>query len=98
MVIVCISCFRCIRSHDIKAKALELHSSLNCEGSFTASNGWLERFKARQGISSRKITGYAQKIPKELPMLAQLFWDRITYESKLIMLAHISMPIISSLC
>lgn len=74
---------RCIRSEDIQAKARELYTAAGgVDGGFNASNGWLERFKSRQAIASRRITGYAQKIPKELPALAQMFWDRIAYEGK----------------
>ena len=74
----------------MKSKALELHSSLAVDGEFTASNGWIERFKARNGISSRRITGYAQKIPPQLPMLAEMFWGQINSIGTLIMLCETS--------
>nr|XP_024218404.1 jerky protein homolog-like [Halyomorpha halys] len=41
----------------IKAKATSLHSSLNAEGDFHASEGWLHRWKKRHGIQQFTISG-----------------------------------------
>lgn len=51
---------------------------------FNASNGWFERFKVRNSISSRRITGHSQKIPKELPLLAETFWSNIDAVGRLL--------------
>ncbi|XP_066903730.1 jerky protein homolog-like [Halyomorpha halys] len=41
----------------IKAKATSLHSALNAEGDFHASEGWLHRWKKRHGIQQFTISG-----------------------------------------
>lgn len=58
----------------IKKKALELHDG---EVPFTASDGWLQKFKKRNGISYRKVTGCAQKVPEHAGMLATVFYADI---------------------
>lgn len=45
-----------VSGHILKHKALALSKSLNISG-FTASEGWLQRFKCRHGIRFLKITG-----------------------------------------
>lgn len=45
----------------IKEKALTVAKSLNVTD-FTASNGWLERFKVRHGIIFRQISGEAADV------------------------------------
>lgn len=40
----------------LQSKALELHKSFNEGIEFTASNGWLERWKRRYGISGKKLS------------------------------------------
>lgn len=39
----------------LQSKALELHRSFNEGTEFTASNGWLERWKRKYGISGKKL-------------------------------------------
>jgi len=43
----------------ITEKALEIAKKMNIDG-FTASNGWLHRFKLRDGIRWRQISGEAK--------------------------------------
>lgn len=40
----------------IKEKALQLNELMNAEKSFSASTGWLERFKKRHGIRQLVVT------------------------------------------
>lgn len=75
---LCSYFFRCLRTSDVKDKAMELFQQCGYSNEvFNASNGWFERFKVRNSISSRRITGHSQKIPKELPLLAETFWSNI---------------------
>lgn len=60
---VLIKWFKNVRSNSIsvsgnilKEKALEIAKELNVEN-FNASNGWIERFKERHGLSFKKICG-----------------------------------------
>ena len=71
---------RAIRTDDLKAKALKLHVELGIQQSFTASNGWLDRFKRRMDVCCCGYTVASQHIP--LPALAQIFWDSIKATSK----------------
>lgn len=45
----------------VQAKALEIAKKLNCE-SFTASNGWLSRWRKRYNISFKQISGEAASV------------------------------------
>ena len=47
-------------------------------GPFVCSDGWLDKFKRRNGISVRRITGTAQKIPAIAPTLAAVFYNDIS--------------------
>jgi len=50
----------------IKEHAMEFARSLEVpEVDFTASNGWLSRFKARHNINSAKIPGESASVPQE---------------------------------
>ena len=46
-----------ISGNMISKQAQIFHKKLNYPGSFVASNGWLQRFKARHGIRELKIQG-----------------------------------------
>ena len=65
----------------LKKKALQLYEALreehNYTADFTCSDGWLDKFKRRNGVSVRKITGTAQKIPSIAPTLAAVFFNDI---------------------
>ena len=61
----------------LKRKALALHQASGDSTSFTASDGWLRKFKKRHGISHRKITGCAQKVPEHANMLATVFYSDV---------------------
>ncbi|KAJ8961705.1 hypothetical protein NQ318_021305 [Aromia moschata] len=41
----------------LQAKAKQFHASLNVDSNFSASNGWLARFKKRHGIRCLNIKG-----------------------------------------
>ncbi|KAJ8961835.1 hypothetical protein NQ318_021450 [Aromia moschata] len=41
----------------LQAKAKQFHASLNVDSNFSASNGWLARFKKRHGIRCLNIEG-----------------------------------------
>lgn len=68
---------RSIQTKALKEKALSIHRDLELSGSFQASNGWLENFKRRHGLTSRRVTGHAQKLPIDLPDQAKLFWAQV---------------------
>ena len=63
----------------IKLKAEELSTELVRnqmlpEGSFTASNGWLEKFMNRNNLSLRRVTTTCQKYPSDIaPILTNFF-------------------------
>ena len=51
------------RSIQVRARGLALDKNVN---DFTASNGWLQKFLARHGLSLRRVTTACQKAPAEL--------------------------------
>ena len=61
----------------LKRKALALHQASGDSTSFTASDGWLQKFKKGYGISHGKITGCAQKVPEHANMLATVFYSDV---------------------
>lgn len=68
--VVLIKWFKNVRSNNIfvsgnilKEKALEIANELNVEN-FNASNGWIERFKERHGLSFKKICGESAIVDK----------------------------------
>ena len=65
----------------LRKKALEIYQVLKDKhgyGPFVCSDGWLDKFKRRNGISVRRITGTAQKIPAIAPTLAAVFYNDIS--------------------
>lgn len=62
----------------LKAKAVQLALQLNIDDEdFKCSDGWLNRFKARKGISLHKISGESESVNKEAvnswqPILASI--------------------------
>ena len=46
-------------------------------GEFKASHGWLHRYLRRSGLTSRRITGCAQKIPEAAGVMCHAFINAV---------------------
>ena len=71
----------------IMRKALHLSKEQQNMEDFTASNGWIQKFMSRHGLSLRRKTTVAQKDPEQLVhklvayvLQARILWKRFGYQ------------------
>lgn len=50
----------------LQSKALELHRNFNEGEEFTASSGWLERWKKRYGVSGKKLNVTSERLSADI--------------------------------
>lgn len=62
--------------------AKRLFTELGCTGTFTASAGWVRKFLKRNGLSRRRVTGHAQKVPANAAVMIRAFIDQVHIKSK----------------
>ena len=66
-----------VSKDDITEIALQIHAELEIVGEFKASHGWLHRYLKRSGLTSRRITGCAQKIPEAAGVMCHAFINSV---------------------
>ena len=67
----------------VKEKALILHKKLEVEGEFTASEGWLDRWKTRHGVRYVAISGEKLSADDEAVKEFSLKFKKIVEENEL---------------
>lgn len=65
-----------VHQTDIQKKAKELFRTLEYTGGFKASRGWLSKFLRRNGFTSRRVTGHAQKVPENAGVMIRAFIEQ----------------------
>ena len=71
-----------VHQSDIINKAKELFTQLGYDGTFSASRGWISKFLKRNRLTSRRVTGHAQKVPANAGVMIRAFIDQCHNEVK----------------
>lgn len=62
---------------DTQKKARAIFNEMEIAGEFTASHGWLTRYLKRSNLTSRRVTGQAQKIPEGAAVMCYAFINSV---------------------
>lgn len=68
----------------IKEKAIALHKKLNAENEFTASEGWIDRWKTRHGVRFVSISGEKLSADVEAANVFSVQFQEIVQRNKLL--------------
>ncbi|RWS20535.1 tigger transposable element-derived protein 1-like protein, partial [Leptotrombidium deliense] len=66
-----------INQRELKFQAIKINNELQERSAFSASNGWIDRFINRHGLSMRTATSVGQKVPMNAKELANNFLQYI---------------------
>ena len=62
---------------DISQNARRMFVERGLDGEFVASTGWVRKFLKRNGLSSRRVTGHAQKVPENASVMCRALIDQV---------------------
>ena len=64
-----------VSGNQIQARARQTHSIANPNSTFTASNGWLEKFLARNNLVRRRVTTTGRELPQNTGTILADWFD-----------------------